>query len=138
MSYTQLLKKDLDFGTNQEVTLKSKIEKYFNCTLNRTKQYHKFDFISIETNKMFELKSRSNYYNTYPTTMISFHKYNYSLNTDYECYFLFNFLDGLYYYKINDNTLKECSVGKGGRKDRGRFEYNQYLYIPIELLKKID
>ena len=137
MNYIEKLNSDLVYGLNKEKQFKPILEKYFNCNLEFTPNYHKFDYIDNEKKIMFEIKSRKNNYNKYPSTMIGLNKYTYSKNTDYECYFIFNFLDGLYYYKVNDNTLNECSVCKGGRKDRGRFEYNQYLYIPIELLNKI-
>ena len=46
--------------------------------------------------------------------------------------FYFLFTDGLYCYTFNQEDKLEYK--KGGRKDRNKYEYNDYCYIPIELL----
>ena len=45
----------------------------------------------------------------------------------------FSFIDVDCYYEYNIND--ELTVKRSGRNDRGRDEYNDYLHIPIELLK---
>jgi len=130
--------KDLLFGFQKETELKKIIENHFDCNFDYTDKYHLYDFINNDKKIMIELKSRNNTYNKYPTTMIGMNKVKYGIDSDHTCYFLFNFTDGLYYYKLNDTTMTECNISKGGRKDRGQMEYNQYLYIPITLLKKIN
>ncbi len=130
--------KDLLFGFQKETELKQTIEKHFNCDFDHTDKYHPYDFINKDKKIMVELKSRNNSYSKYPTTMIGMNKIKYGMESDYTCYFLFNFTDGLYYYKLSDKTIVECDISKGGRKDRGRLEYNQYLFIPTVLLTQIS
>ena len=46
---------------------------------------------------------------------------------------LFSFIDKDCYYECDSDD--EFIVDVGGRSDRGCNEYNDYLYIPVNLLK---
>ena len=118
-------------------------------TINGEKRnFDVIDFID-KTNKVgIELKSRTNAYNTYPTTFITKHKIDVMRKLmkkkDYEIflYFVFRDLKGCkiekcYYYQL----LKEEREGEytewGGTWRRGRRERKLHYYIPIKYLTDI-
>ena len=82
-----------------------------------------------------ELKSRRNSYDKYPSTMVSQSKIEKSKKIKKNIKFYFLFTDGLYSYTFN--PLDDLEYKRGGRRDRNRTEYNNYCYIPIELLEFI-
>ena len=89
--------KDYIFGKQQEIKILPLIEQYFDDNITQTtEQYDKYDFTSDFYN--FELKSRKNNFNKYPTTMITTNKLK---ETDKQLVLLFNFTDGLYYIKYD-------------------------------------
>ena len=125
--------KDYNFGLQKEVEILEIIKKYFNDdTIIKLNNYNVFDFKGLS---YYELKSRNNEYNKYSSTMIGNNKIIKANQLTEDVYFLFSFTDGLYYWKFNKNYKLE--IKKGGRKDRGIFEYSDYAFIPIEILIKI-
>jgi hypothetical protein len=121
-----------------EIEIKNELERYFKIKLLFTKEYDIYDYVNEHKNIFFELKGRSNNYSKYPTTMIGYNKVLECIkNKNNKYYFVFKFTDGLYYCKYSKKLLKKCTIKKGGRTDRGRPEIKEYLFIPIELLKKI-
>ena len=68
--------------------------------------------------------------------MIGYNKIKKASTLDEYVYFFFSFEDGLYYWLYDKEY--ELEIKRGGRFDRGRPEINDYCYIPIELLIKID
>lgn len=139
MNYIEELKKDIHYGLTSEEKIKIELEDYFHHKLFKLSKYNKFDFISEDKKLLIELKTRRCTLNTYPTTMIPHQKIEYGLKLlkEKEIYLFFKFEDGLFYYQLNENIYDEVVITKGGRKDRGRYEYNQYVFIPVNLLKKI-
>lgn len=138
MNYTNLLKKDIEFGKNNESKLKSKIETFFKCNLHHTNKNNIFDFIDNDKKILIELKTRKNTKMKYPTTMIGYNKIVESINkikNGWTIYYIFNFTDKLTYYKFEKDNSKYHSMG--GRKDRGRPEFKKYYFIPVELLSDI-
>ena len=126
--------KDLIKGSLEEIRIKSIINEYFNCDVNKTDDNHPMDY--IDTNTYFEIKSRNNNYKKYPTTMIGKNKVDFAnKNPDKTFYFIFSFYDGDYYYKYNKSD--KLDFGIGGRNDRGKNEYKQYCYIDISYLSKL-
>ena len=122
-----------------EIKVKPIIEEYFNIKINHTPLYHEYDFISEDCICYFELKGRNVKHNQYPDTMIGYNKIVKikELNEKSKIYFVFKFTDGIYYCRYNKKVKNNSVIKKGGRCDRGRPEYKQYLFIPINLLKKI-
>tara|TARA_B110000285_G_C14884253_1_gene495394 strand:+ start:49 stop:471 length:423 start_codon:yes stop_codon:yes gene_type:complete len=122
------------FGWDLEDIVKPFIELELNSKLNKySNQFAIFDYF----NKDFEieLKSRRVKYNTYPSTMIGVNKYKKGLEhirNGKNVYFFFNFTDGLYYYKLEEDSILE--IKNGGRRDTGI--YKDYCYIKKEQLKK--
>jgi|APCry1669191674_1035369.scaffolds.fasta_scaffold39453_2 hypothetical protein len=129
-----MFKKDYTFGLKKEVELLPTIRKFFNDeTIIKLDDYNIFDFKG--DNKYIELKSRNCNYNKYPTTMIGYNKIKKALELNEDIYFIFNFTDGIYYFKFDKNIQLE--IKQGGRFDRGKKELSDYAFIPIEILKEI-
>lgn len=131
--YKEKFNKDFKFGLKQEDLLFDTIKR-LDSDLVKTGARAIFDYESEKT--LVELKSRNNTYNKYPTTMVGYNKIQYANKLNKDTYFCFNFTDGLYYYKYNKND--KLDFGRGGRCDRGREEYKDYCYIPIEYLRKFE
>ena len=129
-----MFKKVYTFGLKKEVELLPTIRKFFNDeTIIKLDDYNIFDFKG--DNKYIELKSRNCNYNKYPTTMIGYNKIKKALELNEDIYFIFNFTDGIYFFKFDKNIQLE--IKQGGRFDRGKKELSDYAFIPIEILKEI-
>ena len=129
-----MFKKDYNFGLQKEVELLPILRKFFyDDTIIQLDRHNVFDYKG--DNKYIELKSRNNNYNRYQTTMIGYNKIKKALELNEDVYFVFNFTDGLYYYKFDRD--KELEIKQGGRFDRGIPEIKDYYFIPIEILKEI-
>ena len=112
-----------------EIKLKPIIEKYFNLELIHTERYDIFDF--YYDNNYFELKCRNCNSNKYNDLMMNVNKWNKGIdyiNFNKNVYYVFEFYDGLFYYKqdINDDFRMNKYLGK------------YYIYIPNEKLTKIN
>lgn len=132
MSYKQ----DYEFGKLNENKILSTLRKFFNddTIMQTTNKYNKYDFKSLKTNRKIELKSRQNFYNTFPTTIIPADK------LDNDVTLVFSFRDGDYYIDY-DPALFNTFDSKLFVRDK-RSDYNDrpmdYVYIPIEHLKRIE
>ena len=130
MTYYQKFNKDYEKGISNEDRVleflnKDNVNKFCKCSKN-----YEFDFINSEYT--IELKSRNNNHNTYPSTMCGYNKLKIAEeDTENKYKFLFLFKDGLYEWNFKKD---EYTVKKGGRKDRGKFEYKDYAYINISNL----
>lgn len=125
-------KKDISFGDINEINCKPIIEQ-ITGKLTKTAPFHSFDYFN--DTYFVELKSRRNFKNTYPTTMVGYNKIKKATDPTKTYLFCFKFYDGLFYH-IYDPKVK-YEIKKGGRKDRNCIEISDYLFIPIELLKAI-
>lgn len=125
---------DYNKGSSDEIVVLPIINKYFNRNIKKTEgRYNKFDFEDDEYK--YEMKSRNNNYSTFPTTLIPEDKL-----TCKNIIFLFKFLDGLYYIEYEETLFKTFNKNEFCRKKR--YDYNdkpkEYIFIPIECLKKIE
>jgi hypothetical protein len=128
--------KDLEYGLSKEEILLETLRRRF-PNINRTEnKYEHYDYDSPDC--IVELKSRRVYKNTYPDTMIGCNKILSYKDDEREAFAVFNFIDGVYYYPITKESLEFCRFSIGGRCDRGCYEYNDYCYIPCDLLTKIE
>ena len=82
-----------EYGKVQEDKVYPVIKEYFDAdTITQSKgQYAKYDYIGVGVN--YELKSRTNKYDAYPTTMLTCNKFPTTKDTRLIC--LFNFTDKL-------------------------------------------
>ena len=137
-TYIKALQNDLDFGNTAELSLQQQFENHFDCKLNQTPPKHLFDFINEEKKIMLELKTRRNTKNQYNTTMVGYNKIQEAQRLKQEgwsIYFVFYFTDNVCFYEFD--SIHNDWVKNGGRRDRGRLEYKQYYYIPVNLLHSI-
>lgn len=123
------------FGAAQEEELKPLFETYFNTELEHTEKWDPFDFVG--KNIKIELKSRRNTYSKYPTTIVGMYKINKIRECDGEHFFVFNFTDGIYYWKYNWDQQIKFKVINIKRRDRYG-KSSKYLSIPIEKLHKLE
>ena len=129
MTYYQKFNQDYEKGISNEDRVleflnKDNVNKFCKCSKN-----YEFDFMNSEY--IIELKSRRNNFNKYPSTMCGYNKLKIAEDNPENKYkFLFLFTDGLY--------EDEYTIKKGGRKDRGKFEYKDYAYIGIDKLKLLS
>jgi hypothetical protein len=134
MTYYQKFNKDYEKGISNEDRVleflnKDNVNKFCKCSKN-----YEFDFMNSEYT--IELKSRRNNFNKYPSTMCGYNKLKIAEeDTENKYKFLFLFTDGLYEWEYNKD---EYTIKKGGRKDRGKFEYKDYAYIGIDKLKLLS
>lgn len=124
---------DLNQGLKMEDALHPIFENKFG-KLNKTNKYDVFDFINEKY--VIELKTRNVKYGQYPSLMFGKNKLDAAkLIKDKEIYFFFKLTDGLYYWKYKEGEYK---IAKGGRKDRGRSEIKDCIFIDNEYLQNYN
>jgi hypothetical protein len=125
--------KDYLYGIQQEAKILPILQNHFGNTLERNKErWGKFDFYNDKS--IFELKSRTNKKNAYPTTLMTCNKVV-SIE-DKELYFLFNFIDELAYIKY-DPILFETFEKKNYSRINQSYDEKEYYFIPIQHLETI-
>lgn len=126
---------DLDFGLNAEIDIKEELETKFGPLKLKKSKSDPFDYDG--DNLVIELKSRRINHDKYTTLFFGKNKFDKGLCYQAEgvrVYFVFNCLDGIYYWEMDES---ECFHKKGGRFDRGRPEVQMLTNVPIEHLKKL-
>ena len=126
---------DLVFEKLKEVEIKEILEGFFNTKLNTSSKYNLIDFYNDEI--YIELKSRRNTYQKYNTTIIGSNKIDYVKTLNKKCYFVFCYLDGLYYIEYSNifDSFDLCEeyIFRDNKK-----ELKTNYHIPIECLKRIN
>ena len=126
---------DLVFGKLKEIEIKEILEQYFNTKLNTSSKYNLIDFYNDDI--YIELKSRRNTYQKYNTTIIGSNKIDYVKTLNKKCYFVFCYLDGLYYIEYSNifDSFDLCEeyIYRDNKK-----ELKTNYHIPIECLKKFN
>jgi hypothetical protein len=112
-----------------EIRIKPILEKFFNIELTHNERYSIFDFCN--ENNYIELKCRNCYSTKYSDLMMNLNKWQEGfkfMNFNKNVYYVFEFIDGLYYYKqdFNDNF------------DIREYKNIKYIYIPKDKLLKIN
>jgi hypothetical protein len=131
MSFRSLAN-DLEFGLAKEAEVIKRLSEFFQDDIMKTtEKFCKYDAYG-KINK-YEIKSRRNKKDAYPTTIIPVHK-----TIEGELIFVFNFIDGLYYIKYDDEKFS-----KYDQKDVGTYRYgakynpSPHYHIPVSDLSKI-
>lgn len=137
----QKFQKDLLWGKEMEVKMFDQIKKKFGDDLKHIKSiYSKYDFGN--NNLCLEMKARRNYYNTYDTTMIAKDKVlpeQLLKGRKQKFIFYFEPENALYYITYRPKKFSKFQEEYFNRTDRGTIDRNkQYIYIPIEYLKRIN
>ena len=126
-------KNDMKFGLTEEDKAKPILEKKYG-ELTKLSKYAPFDFENDEF--LIEMKSRRIKHDTYNTLMINYSKIKKIVNDDKKVVFIFNCLDGYYYWDYNPEN--EFTIGTGGRCDRGCNEYYEMAYIDIKFIHSLN
>ena len=135
----EILNADLAFGLPKEDPVLDKLRKHFEEEIAKsTYQYCPHDGFSKTTE--YEIKSRRNKYNQYPTTIIPCSKIR-NMKRD-RLVFVFNFTDGLYYIEYNKDKFAkyEIKMIEAVRKRGGVVgkTLEPHFHIPIGDLIHID
>jgi hypothetical protein len=126
-------KDDYSFGIQQEDKILPTISKYFNDNIIKSpSKTSRYDYIG--TKNYYEVKSRKNNYDAFPTTLIGANK----VFTDNQI-FIFNFLDGIYYIQYDEKTFETFEKKPFVRRSRcGIVDKEQlYYFIPCGRLTKV-
>ena len=129
-------KADLEFGAKSEDRTKAIIEKFLCITLKSSSdKYAVFDYYNDKT--FIELKTRRIKHNQYKSLMFGYNKFKKGLehiNDGKDVYFFFNCLDGIYYWKLTNESKSNITIGTGGRWDRGKQEIQQLVFVGTQNL----
>lgn len=138
--YSQLVQRDLNFGLFQESLKQKMIDNHLNLNTIKLSSNHFYDFYDPNTKTFIEIKSRNNLYNRYEETVVGQNKIDYisTQSKDHSFYFMFNYIDGLYFIKYEKELFDTFPVKLFGRYDRGKKEIKNHLFIPIKHLNKIN
>jgi hypothetical protein len=121
-------KLDKRIGDIGEVAVLPKLQSYFNISIRKTENaYEKYDYIDDAGTK-YELKTRRNRMDAYPTTLIPKHK----VIDGSELYFIFSFVDKISYIKYDKELFDTFETRDliDGRYNYERLGISHYL-IPI-------
>jgi hypothetical protein len=120
------------YGINQQKIVLPLIKNFFNRNIiEYNEQYSKYDFRDDQYD--YELKSRTNTLNKYPTTMITLNK----LQDSKPLILLFKFTDKLAYIEYDKELFKTFEVKQFSRAQL-KHDEKLHIYIPIEYLKVIE
>ena len=124
---------DYNLGKENETIILDVLNKHFNDNIKQSKnQMAKSDYYGDKAN--YELTTRRNKHNTYPTTLRSLHK----INNEKEFYLIFSFTDGNYYIKYNEEQFNKYEIKPFLRNPRdGHNDFKRkHIFIPIiDLIK---
>ena len=127
---------DLRFGFTAEDEIQEELKKYFKGLKKKKSKNDPFDFDA--DNAVLELKTRRIKHDKYDTLFFGKNKFDKGRQYQIEgvrVYYIFNCIDGIYYWEQDEN---QCFHKQGGRFDRGRPEVQLLTNVPIEHLKKLD
>ena len=133
------LRNDLAFGTNEEANLLSRLEGVFGKKLERQLGYASMDYKSLEKPLYVELKTRRIRHDQYPTALISAHKVDFCKKSNSECYFVYQYTDGLFYIKYDEKVFESFWSGVYRRNESADMvaRDKQTVFIPVEHLKPL-
>jgi hypothetical protein len=128
MSYKSNFQTRYNIGKQSEEEVLPIIRNFFkdNSIQPTTKKTDRYDYKGLIKN--YELKTRTNKYNQYPTTMIGLDK------CEINSVLLFKYTDGLYYIEYNKEQFDKYELKKFTKYTVPK----DYLYIPIKDLMKIE
>lgn len=122
---------DYKFGIAQEDIVLPKLQEFFGRGIKKSEdQYAKSDY--YDDDYYYEMKSRTNNYSKYPTTMITEDK----IREDKKLVLLFNFTDGIYYIEYDKEKFDNYERKMFSRAGVSWNEKN-HLFIPINDLLPI-
>ena len=107
--------------------LKLKTEDFFNVKLFQCDVYHPFDFRD-EFKTFYCISSRGIKHNKFESAIIPIKQIETANLSDRDLMFVFEFTDGIYYFKYNRNMKMDIAKPNA---------YKPFLYVPIEKLERL-
>ena len=131
----EILNADLLFGLSAEEKVINKLSVKFNESIKKTEeQYCRYDALG-ETGTKYEIKTRRNNMNAFPTTIIPIHK----TAVNGRLVFVFNFTDKLAYIEYNETKFREFKVSDISAIRKGGLRTSiPHFHIPINQLTILD
>lgn len=126
------IQSEYEIGHKVEIELEQLMLNTFGVIRNQNK-YAVFDYESDDS--IVELKNRRCFSYSFKDIMMNHSKIDFAKTTTKHCYFVFKFIDGVYFWKYDKDV--ELRTDINGRKDRGMNEQKQFYYIPTHLLRPI-
>jgi len=121
-----------EYGKQKEEVVLPTIKEYFGTNICSTSErFAKYDF--FDDNTYYELKSRTNTKDCYPTTMITKNKVK---QCSKDLKLLFNFKDCLAYIKYDEKQFKNYETKQFSRLHKA-WDEKPHLYIPVNHLTVI-
>jgi len=124
--------KSYKYGKAQEERILPIIKEYFGRDITATEgQYAKYDYIDPVYN--YELKSRTNKMDAYPTTMITCNKL---MDTSKTLTLIFNYTDCLAFIVYDADKFSKYTTASFSRLGCC-WDEKEHIYIPVEHLSLI-
>ena len=141
--YKVLKEQDEQFGFDSESIVKPIIESYLGIKLIDTDRWDEFDFIDEEKTIYVELKTRRFEKDKYTDTMVGYNKVQLAdelikKDPDVKILFCFKFTDGIYMFDYKPDLVKKHWIRNGVCFSRCIKEVKKHMFIPINLLTRID
>ena len=133
------LANDLAFGTSEEAKQLSRLEEVFCSKLKRQLGFASMDYKSEEKPLFIELKTRRIKHDQYPTALISAHKLDFCKSSNSECYFVYQYTDGLFYVKYDEKLFSTFWTDSYRRQESLDMvsRDKQTTFIPVRHLKPL-
>jgi hypothetical protein len=127
---------DLEFGLRSEEKNKASLESFFGMGLKKTGKFDPMDYTNETQTIFIEMKTRRIKHNQYPTALIGKNKVDFCKSSDATCYFVYVYLDGMFYVKYDQELFAtfECADFERGWREGGIQPKQLFYYIPHEHL----
>ena len=123
---------EYSYGHASEIQLADLMLKTFDVIPSK-KKYAIFDYEGESA--LVELKTRRIKSTDYDDYMIGGNKLDYALTSEKKAYFVYKFLDGVFYWQYDPSVYLRSDIN--GRQDRGRDERQKIHYLPANLFIKL-
>jgi len=98
---------DLNFGLKSEEKNKATLEHFFGMGLKKTGTYDLMDYTDETQTIFIEMKSRRINHNQFPTALIGKNKVDFCKTSKATCYFVYVYLDGMFYIKYDPELFAD-------------------------------
>tara|TARA_R110000824_G_scaffold2946_3_gene13458 strand:- start:406 stop:876 length:471 start_codon:yes stop_codon:yes gene_type:complete len=128
---------DMKLGISGENYVEEKILPRYFKNIKFNGKWAVIDYENEDT--LIELKTRRVPFGKYESLMFGFNKVVYieeriKNGEKKDAYIIWKLTDGVYYWKYNEN---EYSIKSGGRRDRGKLEFNDCAYVKNKYIHSI-
>ena len=135
------LKDDVAFGTKSEENIIVDLQDLFKTTFERQGGFSIMDYHNPTKTVYVELKTRRLRHDQYETTIVGKNKVDFCRDPNKDYYFVFSFLDGIYYIKYSSSVFSKFQVNNNyfrGERDDCKNVRQTVVYIPYTALTKYE